>query len=171
LLFSYNTKTPPKTLFFAVSLRQILFHDKYLQLCPCLYGYDGVMLKPCMCSPAVVTKYQKNISGPVLDRIDIHIEMLNVDYEKLSGERTGESNGSICMRVQAARDIQLIRPKTRLTPHTVLTDIMMAQGCLRETGRTYLQLLEYGAEQVGSDAKESVAPLHNCRLALTNTHA
>lgn len=106
-----------------------------------------------------------------MDRMDIHIEMLSVDYEKLSGERTGESKGSICMRVQAARDIHIKRPKTRFTPHTVLTDIMIAQGCLRETGRTHLQLLEYGAEQVGPDAKESVTPLYDRRLALTNTHA
>jgi magnesium chelatase family protein len=54
----------------------------------------------------VVTKYQKRISGPILDRIDIHIEVPRVDYEKLSGDRLGETSESICRRVQAARDIQ-----------------------------------------------------------------
>jgi magnesium chelatase family protein len=59
-----------------------------------------------MCAPAVVTKYQKRISGPLLDRIDIHIEVPRVDYEKLSGERLGESSETIRTRVQAARELQ-----------------------------------------------------------------
>ena len=46
--------------------------------CPC--GYFGDSLKPCTCSPVVVTKYQKRISGPLLDRIDIHIEVSRVNY-------------------------------------------------------------------------------------------
>lgn len=75
--------------------------------CPC--GYYGDSLKPCTCAPAVVTKYQKRISGPMLDRIDIHIEVPRVDYEKLSGDRLGESSASIRARVQAAREIQRTR--------------------------------------------------------------
>ncbi|HLO17500.1 MAG TPA: ATP-binding protein, partial [Anaerolineales bacterium] len=72
--------------------------------CPC--GYYGDSQKPCSCAPALVTKYQKRISGPLLDRIDIHIEVPRVDYEKLSGDRMGESSQCIRARVQAARDIQ-----------------------------------------------------------------
>jgi magnesium chelatase family protein len=72
--------------------------------CPC--GYYSDSQKPCTCAPAMVTKYQKRISGPLLDRIDIHIEVPRVDYEKLSGNRVGETSESIRMRVQAARDIQ-----------------------------------------------------------------
>ena len=80
--------------------------------CPC--GYYGDTQKPCTCATPVVTKYQKRISGPMLDRIDIHtsspcfwgIEVPRVDYEKLSGNRLGESSESIRARVQAARDIQ-----------------------------------------------------------------
>jgi magnesium chelatase family protein len=72
--------------------------------CPC--GWYGDSQKPCTCAPVVVTKYQKRISGPLLDRIDIHIEVPRVDYEKLSGDRTGESSEVIRARVQAARDIQ-----------------------------------------------------------------
>jgi magnesium chelatase family protein len=72
--------------------------------CPC--GYYGDSQKPCTCAPAMVTKYQKRISGPLLDRIDIHIEVPRVDYEKLSGNRVGETSESIRARVQAARDIQ-----------------------------------------------------------------
>ncbi|MCZ2127535.1 MAG: YifB family Mg chelatase-like AAA ATPase [Anaerolineales bacterium] len=75
--------------------------------CPC--GYYGDSQKACTCAPAVVTKYQKRISGPLLDRIDIHIEVPRVDYEKLSGERLGESSAAIRARVQAARDAQTRR--------------------------------------------------------------
>ena len=72
--------------------------------CPC--GFYGDSQKACTCAPAVVTKYQKRISGPLLDRIDIHIEVPRVDYEKLSGDRLGESSESIRKRVQTARDLQ-----------------------------------------------------------------
>jgi magnesium chelatase family protein len=73
---------------------------------PCLCGYFGDSQKPCTCAPAVVTKYQKRISGPLLDRIDIHIEVPRVDYEKLSGNKLGETSEAIRLRVQAARNIQ-----------------------------------------------------------------
>ncbi|HET9588450.1 MAG TPA: ATP-binding protein, partial [Anaerolineales bacterium] len=72
--------------------------------CPC--GFYGDTQKPCTCAHALVTKYQKRISGPLLDRIDIHIEVPRVDYEKLSNDRVGESSASIRQRVQTARDIQ-----------------------------------------------------------------
>jgi len=75
--------------------------------CPC--GYYGDSQKPCTCAPALVTKYQKRISGPLLDRIDIHIEVPRVDYEKLSGDRVGEPSECIRARVQAARNIQQAR--------------------------------------------------------------
>ena len=57
----------------------------------------------------MATKYHKRISGPLLDRIDIHMEVPCVDYEKLSGDRVGESSQAIRRRVQAARDIQSSR--------------------------------------------------------------
>jgi len=62
--------------------------------------------KACESASAVVTKYQKRISGPLLDRIDIHTEVPRVDYEKLSGDRVEESSETICARVQSARNIQ-----------------------------------------------------------------
>ena len=57
----------------------------------------------------MVTKYQKRISDPLLDRIDIHIEVPRVDYEKLSGDRLGETSEFIRKRVQTARDMQQTR--------------------------------------------------------------
>jgi len=74
---------------------------------PCGWFLDPQ--KACGCAPAVVTKYQKQITGPLLDRIDIHIEVPRMDYEKLSSDRVGESSETIRKRVQAARNIQLFR--------------------------------------------------------------
>ena len=78
--------------------------------CPC--GYYGDAQKACICASSTVTKYQKRISGPLLDRIDIHIEVPRVDYDKLSSDRLGEeSSAKIRARVQAARQRQLERFK------------------------------------------------------------
>jgi len=74
---------------------------------PC--GYYGDFQKLCTCNHSTVTKYQKRISGPMLDRIDIHVEVPRVDYEKLSSDRLGETSASIRERVQAARERQRIR--------------------------------------------------------------
>ena len=72
--------------------------------CPC--GYYGDALKPCTCSSSMVTKYQKRVSGPLLDRIDIHIEVPRVEYDKLSDDRLGEPSAAIQARVEAARQRQ-----------------------------------------------------------------
>jgi magnesium chelatase family protein len=57
----------------------------------------------------VVTKYQKRISGPLLDRIDIHVEVPRIEYEKLSEARLGESSAAVRERVEAARSLQRAR--------------------------------------------------------------
>ncbi|MHB8807700.1 MAG: YifB family Mg chelatase-like AAA ATPase [Anaerolineaceae bacterium] len=75
--------------------------------CPC--GYYGDASKPCTCSPSSITKYQKRISGPLLDRIDIHIQVPRVEYQKLSDSRMGESSSVIRKRVEAARARQQTR--------------------------------------------------------------
>jgi len=72
--------------------------------CPC--GYWGDPVRECTCSPATVTRYQKRISGPLLDRIDIHIEVPRVDYNKLTDDRRGEPSEAIRERVERAREAQ-----------------------------------------------------------------
>jgi magnesium chelatase family protein len=59
-------------------------------------------VKECLCSPSTITRYQKKISEPLLDRIDIHIEVPTVDYEKLSDKRLGENAAAIRGGVEAA---------------------------------------------------------------------
>src|SRR5512137_1897305 len=74
--------------------------------CPC--GYYGDPTKECTCAPSMVTRYQKRISGPLLDRIDIHVEVPRVpaSREKLTGERLGEPSSVVAARVEAARERQ-----------------------------------------------------------------
>ncbi len=72
--------------------------------CPC--GYYGDPMRECTCSATLVSRYQKRISGPLLDRIDIHVEVPRVEFEKLSDERRGEPSAAIRARVEAARERQ-----------------------------------------------------------------
>jgi magnesium chelatase family protein len=82
--------------------------------CPC--GYYGDPVRECTCSVTAITRYQKRISGPLLDRIDIHVEVPRVDYEKLADKRKVEDSATIRQRVQAARERQLLRfTGTKLT--------------------------------------------------------
>jgi magnesium chelatase family protein len=69
--------------------------------CPC--GYYGDPTHECTCSRGLIENYQKRISGPLLDRIDIHAEVPAVDYEKLTGKAQGESSKAVRERVEAAR--------------------------------------------------------------------
>lgn len=72
--------------------------------CPC--GYYNHPEKECMCSPGVVQRYLNKISGPLLDRIDLHVEVVPVSFDELSKERKAESSLSIRKRVEVARIIQ-----------------------------------------------------------------
>jgi magnesium chelatase family protein len=75
--------------------------------CPC--GYHGDSERECTCSPTLVSRYQKRLSGPLLDRIDIHVEVPRVPFQKLSDERRGEPSAAIRARVEAARARQTAR--------------------------------------------------------------
>jgi magnesium chelatase family protein len=73
-------------------------------------------VKECTCSKTTISRYQKKISGPLLDRIDIHVEVPRVDYEKLSDHRLGETSAAIRARVEAARKRQRQRERFKATP-------------------------------------------------------
>jgi magnesium chelatase family protein len=76
---------------------------------PCLCGYFTDPSKECSCTPVQIQKYMAKISGPLLDRIDLHIEVPAVKYKELASKETGESSGDVRKRVIAARKIQLKR--------------------------------------------------------------
>jgi magnesium chelatase family protein len=80
--------------------------------CPC--GYFGDPTHVCSCSNAMITRYQKRISGPMMDRIDLHVEVPRVEYEKLTSGRRGETSDLIRERVERARQTQVERFKGHL---------------------------------------------------------
>ena len=99
-----------------------------MYLCPC--GYYGDAVKACTCASSTVTKYQKRISGPLLDRIDIHLEVPRVDYQKLSSDRLGESSKNIQVRVEVARQRQRERFSS-MKSNNVLSNADMQVGEVR----------------------------------------
>jgi magnesium chelatase family protein len=94
--------------------------------CPC--GYFGDSGRQCSCSPGAVTRYQKRISGPLLDRIDIHIGVPRLEYDKLSDDRVGEPSRTIRSRIEAARQ----RQRTRLENEGMACNADMGPGAVRE---------------------------------------
>jgi magnesium chelatase family protein len=71
---------------------------------PC--GYYGDPIKPCTCTPGMIMRYQSKLSGPLIDRIDIHIQVPRVDYDKLMSDERAESSASVRERVERARQRQ-----------------------------------------------------------------
>ena len=76
---------------------------------PCKCGYLGDPRRQCTCTPQQINRYRSKISGPLLDRIDIQVEVSNVDYDDLSSIEKGEKSAEIKKRINAARKVQLER--------------------------------------------------------------
>jgi len=96
--------------------------------CPC--GYYGDPVKECRCSSSDVTRYRKRISGPLLDRIDIFVDVPRVEYEKLSDDRVGEGSEKVRTRVEKARQVQRERFKgTRLASNADATPVEVREFC------------------------------------------
>ena len=72
--------------------------------CPC--GFHGDPFKPCLCPPSAVARYQRRLSGPLLDRIDIRVEVPRVEYAKLTAPESAEPSAAVRARVAAAREAQ-----------------------------------------------------------------
>ncbi len=87
--------------------------------CPCGYSSDPV--KECTCSPSVISRYKKRISGPLLDRIDLFIEAPRVEYEKLATPQNAESSDSVRERAERARQVQ----RQRLAGKSIFTNAEM----------------------------------------------
>jgi magnesium chelatase family protein len=75
--------------------------------CPC--GYFNDRTRECHCTPMMIQRYVSKISGPLMDRIDIHIDVPSVNYRELRSGNVPESSGDIRKRVIAARELQLQR--------------------------------------------------------------
>ncbi len=118
--------------------------------CPC--GYFGHPTIPCTCSPRGVERYLSRVSGPLLDRMDIHIEVPPVEFDELASPARGESSEAVRRRVNAARRVQVERFQGR--GYSCNADIPAAQ--LREmcnpTGQAD-QLLKRAFERFGLSAR------------------
>lgn len=118
--------------------------------CPC--GFYGHPTKECTCSKGAPQKYLAKVSGPLLDRLDIHIEVPQVDFQKLSAEEKGETSAEIKKRVNKARAIQNKRFQgTNITCNAKMTPAMTRSVCtLNEASK---KMLERCFETMGLSAR------------------
>lgn len=118
--------------------------------CPC--GYYGDPTHACTCNAAMVTRYQKRISGPLLDRFDIHVDVPRVNFEKLAGDRLGERSEAVRARVIAARARQADRfAGTSLVCNADMTPAHIREYCvLDDAGKA---LMRAAMQQLGLSAR------------------
>ena len=114
--------------------------------CPC--GYFGHPTRPCRCSPVKVAAYLSRISGPLLDRLDIHVEVPPVEYRQISDQAPGEPSAAIRLRVEEARE----RQRRRYQGLGVSCNARLDPGHLREFCRlddAAQQLLQAAYDKMG----------------------
>jgi len=100
--------------------------------CPC--GYYGDPFKECKCSPGEISRYHKRLSGPLLDRIDIFIDVPHIDYEKLTEDKLTETSEKVRERVKLAHEIQVKRFQvTRLNCNAAMTPKEVKEFCIVES--------------------------------------
>jgi magnesium chelatase family protein len=121
--------------------------------CPC--GYYGDTEKPCTCTSGMVSKYQKRISGPILDRIDIHLEVPRVPVQKLSSLDGGEPSLNIRQRVEDARAIQQTR-FAQVNKPSVLVNADMGPAEVQrfcQLNKEGLAMIRMAVERMGLSAR------------------
>lgn len=143
--------------------------------CPC--GYYGSTEKKCQCSKTAIEKYLNRISGPLLDRIDLHVEVKTVKYQKLDSSNRVESSRQIKERVNKARRIQYLRYKdlnifsnSELTPQMIEKYCVLNQECkqilelafnkLGLSARTYSRILKVARTIADLEEKQNIEKYH-----------
>lgn len=118
--------------------------------CPC--GFLGSLKKNCVCLPGQISRYKKKISGPLLDRIDIHLDVPFVEIDKLTGQEPAEDSKTICKRVERARKIQM----KRFAGSGVLTNSEMSNAQVKQfcqITKDALELLKLAISQMNLSAR------------------
>ena len=118
--------------------------------CPC--GYFGHPSRQCTCSPAQVSRYLGRVSGPLLDRLDLHIDVMPVEFESLASAEKAESSAEIKKRVDRAREIQNERYRTsNIVSNARITPAKLAEFCpIDDKG---VVLLKNAFERLGLSAR------------------
>lgn len=119
---------------------------------PCKCGYYGDLKHRCTCSPNDIARYVGKISGPLLDRIDIHIEVPAVDYDSLKSDRPAKTSEEIKKSVNNARQIQLKRYEgTGIYSNSQMTSAMIKKFCPLTDGAN--MLLKNAFDSLGLSAR------------------
>ncbi|WP_301702510.1 YifB family Mg chelatase-like AAA ATPase [uncultured Muribaculum sp.] len=144
--------------------------------CPC--GYYNHPTKVCVCPPGAVQKYLNRISGPLLDRIDIQVEIMPVPFKEMSSDTAGESSASIRARVVKARHIQQLRFKdckgvhcnAQMNSRLLKTYAALTDECLEilrqsmerfdMSARAYDRILKVARTIADLDSSPSILPSH-----------
>lgn len=145
--------------------------------CPC--GYFGDEKRPCTCLPGMITRYRKRISGPILDRIDIHVDVPSVETQKLIDDRKQdrEKSSDIQRRVQEARRIQLkrfgkknIKSNAEMGTHSVKefcpigesakAMMISALATMNLSARSYFKVLKISRTIADLEGEEKISTSH-----------
>lgn len=119
---------------------------------PCKCGYFGSGVRECTCTPSAIDRYRQRISGPLLDRIDIHVEARAVEYSDLAAETGGESSAAIRARVETVRRLQ----RERYAGMGFLCNAHLPSGILRRYCRltpVAQTMLQNAFEKMGYSAR------------------
>lgn len=144
-----------KTVTISRSSGTLTFPAKFILIAaqnPCPCGYLGSLKKSCICLPGQIARYTKRISGPLLDRIDIHLDIPAVDVDKLTSSTSSENSATIRARIEKAREVQL----KRFADSGILTNSEMTNAQIRKyckvTTRA-LELLKLAISQMNLSAR------------------
>ncbi len=161
-----NTVTYPASVMFVASMNP----------CPC--GYYNHPTHPCVCTPSQITKYMGKVSGPLLDRIDLQIDIIPLTFDEVSNTRKAESSEKIRERVVAARQIQqerfkdhpLIHSNSQMTPAMLREFCVLdekAMGLLKRamekldlSARAYDRILKVARTIADYEGMESITSTH-----------
>ncbi|HET8704814.1 MAG TPA: YifB family Mg chelatase-like AAA ATPase, partial [Pseudomonadales bacterium] len=156
--------------------KQVMFPAKFqliaaMNPCPC--GYSGDPTGRCRCSPEQVQKYRQKLSGPLLDRIDMHVEIPLLPHHELQQAASGEHSEQVARRVTAAREQQIARqkkPNAHLSPreidlHCALDDksrtiLQRAAEKLSLSARAYHRILRVARTLADLTAQERISSQH-----------